>query len=135
MSAYFIVIWNVLLPFGNFFWPFGKVVVIWYSFPRFGTYIVARKIWQPCCQSLTSNRIFAIKTSNDFDRKPVVVHSLPTKHRTTLIENTPPCEKSQLLSKFALCSKPKLYLQVKCFVVLSVGYYTYPPSSQNTLYL
>jgi Asp-tRNA(Asn)/Glu-tRNA(Gln) amidotransferase C subunit len=27
-------------------WPLGKVVVMWYIFPRFG--ILCQKIWQPC---------------------------------------------------------------------------------------
>jgi hypothetical protein len=37
---YFTAIWYIL-------WPFGNVVLIWYVFLRFGTYIVSRKIWQP----------------------------------------------------------------------------------------
>jgi hypothetical protein len=37
---YFTVIWYIL-------WPFGNVVVIWYTFTRFGISIVSRKIWQP----------------------------------------------------------------------------------------
>jgi hypothetical protein len=39
MFTYFMVIWNILRPFGN-------VVIIWYIFPRFWS-IVSRKIWQP----------------------------------------------------------------------------------------
>jgi hypothetical protein len=38
--VYFMVIWSILL-------QFGKVFVIWYSFPRFW-YVVPIKIWQPC---------------------------------------------------------------------------------------
>jgi hypothetical protein len=30
------VIWNILRPFGIIYGHFGKVVVIWYIFPRFG---------------------------------------------------------------------------------------------------
>jgi hypothetical protein len=48
---YFTVIWYIL-------WPFGNVVVIWYSFPRFGilcqeksgnpgTYI--QRVWRVSC--------------------------------------------------------------------------------------
>jgi hypothetical protein len=40
MLVHFMVIWNIL-------WPFGNVVVIGYTyFPSFW-YIVSRKIWQP----------------------------------------------------------------------------------------
>jgi hypothetical protein len=36
MLAHFMVLWNILRSFGIFLWPFGNVVVIWCSFPRFG---------------------------------------------------------------------------------------------------
>jgi uncharacterized membrane protein YuzA (DUF378 family) len=29
-------------------WTFANVVAIWYIFHSFGTYIVSRKVWQPC---------------------------------------------------------------------------------------
>jgi hypothetical protein len=35
---------NILLPFGIFH---GHLAANWYIFPRFGTYIVSRRIWQP----------------------------------------------------------------------------------------
>jgi hypothetical protein len=39
MLEYFMAIWNILRPFGIFWYifPFGKLVIIWYIFPRFGT--------------------------------------------------------------------------------------------------
>jgi hypothetical protein len=46
--VYFMAIWYIL-------WQFGIFMAIWYIFSifgifftRFGTYVVARKIWQPC---------------------------------------------------------------------------------------
>jgi hypothetical protein len=42
---HFTTIGYILLAFGNF-------LVIWYIFPP-PWYIVARKIWQPCCAALT----------------------------------------------------------------------------------
>jgi hypothetical protein len=37
MLVYFMVFWNILRSFGTYIlWPFGNVVVIWYTFPRIG---------------------------------------------------------------------------------------------------
>jgi hypothetical protein len=46
LSEYFTVIWYILRPFGN-------VVVIWYSFPRFGI-LCHEKSGNPDCEACAS---------------------------------------------------------------------------------
>jgi hypothetical protein len=40
---YFTAIWLII-------WPFGTVVVNWYTYFPSLWYIMSRKIWQPCAQ-------------------------------------------------------------------------------------
>jgi hypothetical protein len=46
--VYFMSTWYILWPFGIFYGHLVYFMVILVYFSRFGTYVVPRKIWQPC---------------------------------------------------------------------------------------